>query len=229
MSSISSNPDQMVEQGSQMDQMYRYQRHIYDLSRKYYLLGRDRLLDTLLVQPGEHVLEVGCGTARNLITLANRYPEAHFFGVDISQEMLTTARRKIIGADVDHQIVVKCSAAEDFHFHRTFSLLTPVDSIFFSYSLSMIPTWSESIQNALLNLKPGGTLFIIDFCDSSDLPPWFRKLLHTWLARFGVYFRPEVLEHLHLQQTQGLGTLSVEFLYRRYAYLASFRKSEKVK
>ena len=25
-----------------MDRMYRYQRHIYDLSRKFYLLGRDR-------------------------------------------------------------------------------------------------------------------------------------------------------------------------------------------
>ncbi|MBI4748362.1 MAG: methyltransferase domain-containing protein [Acidobacteria bacterium] len=212
-----------------MDRMYRHQRHIYDLSRKYYLLGRDRLLDTLSIQPGEHILEIGCGTARNLITLANRHPKAHLFGVDISQEMLATARSNIIRADVDHQIVLKYSAAEAFHFHQTFSLLTQFDSIFFSYSLSMIPTWPEALKTALHNLKPGGTLFIIDFGDSFDLPSWFRKLLHTWLARFGVYFRPEVLEHLHLQQTQGLGTLSVEFLYRRYAYLASFKKSEIVK
>jgi S-adenosylmethionine-diacylgycerolhomoserine-N-methlytransferase len=30
-----------------MDAMYRYQRHIYDLTRKFYLLGRDRLLASL--------------------------------------------------------------------------------------------------------------------------------------------------------------------------------------
>lgn len=143
--------------------------------------------------------------------------------------MLTTARNNLIRADVDHQIVVKCSAAEVLDFHQTFSLFTPFDSIFFSYSLSMIPTWPDALKTAFHNLKPGGTLFIIDFCDCSDLPPWFRKLLHTWLARFGVYFRPEVLEHLHFLQIQGLGTLSVEFLYRRYAYLASFKKSEIVK
>ncbi|RUV53463.1 SAM-dependent methyltransferase, partial [Mesorhizobium sp. M5C.F.Ca.IN.020.14.1.1] len=27
-----------------MDGVYRWQRHIYDLTRKYYLLGRDRLI-----------------------------------------------------------------------------------------------------------------------------------------------------------------------------------------
>ena len=31
------------DQAEQMDRMYRYQRHIYDLTRKYYLLGRDRI------------------------------------------------------------------------------------------------------------------------------------------------------------------------------------------
>ena len=30
-----------------MDDVYRYQRHIYDASRKFYLLGRDRLIDAL--------------------------------------------------------------------------------------------------------------------------------------------------------------------------------------
>ena len=29
-----------------MDSVYRYQRHIYDLSRKYYLLGRNGLIAT---------------------------------------------------------------------------------------------------------------------------------------------------------------------------------------
>ena len=36
-----------------MDRIYRPQRRIYDLTRKYYLFGRDRLLDGMAVQPGE--------------------------------------------------------------------------------------------------------------------------------------------------------------------------------
>ena len=54
--------------------IYRYQRYIYDASRKYYLLGRDRLLDELGPPPGAAVLEIACGTGRNLIKAAQRYP-----------------------------------------------------------------------------------------------------------------------------------------------------------
>ena len=72
--------------------MYRYQRHIYDLTRKYYLLGRDRLIAGLDVPPGGTVLEVGCGTGRNLVLAARRYPAARLFGLDISAAMLDTAQ-----------------------------------------------------------------------------------------------------------------------------------------
>ena len=86
--------------GEAMDRMYRFQRHFYDASRRYYLLDRDRLLDRLAPSPGGSILEIGCGTGRNLIGAARRYPDARLFGVDISQEMLKTAlitmcRRKI--------------------------------------------------------------------------------------------------------------------------------------
>ena len=75
-----------------MDGIYRRQRHIYDLSRKYYLLGRDRLIEQLSPPPGGRVLEIGCGTARNLVAAAAAYPQAEFYGIDISAAMLATAR-----------------------------------------------------------------------------------------------------------------------------------------
>ena len=37
-----------------MDRIYRRQRHVYDLTRKYYLLGRDRLIADLDVPRGRH-------------------------------------------------------------------------------------------------------------------------------------------------------------------------------
>ena len=76
---------------SLMDGVYRYQRHIYDLTRKYYLLGRDRMISGLDVPAGGTVLELGCGTGRNIVLAARRYPDARFFGLDISAEMLETA------------------------------------------------------------------------------------------------------------------------------------------
>lgn len=70
-----------------MARMYRIQRHFYDASRRYYLLGRDQLLDRLAPPPGGSILEIGCGTGRNLIGVAQRHGDAKLFGIDISQEM----------------------------------------------------------------------------------------------------------------------------------------------
>ena len=78
-----------------MDRLYRRQRHFYDVTRKYYLLGRDRLIEGIAPPPGGRVLEIGCGTARNLVAAAHAWPDAQFFGIDISAEMLDTARQVV--------------------------------------------------------------------------------------------------------------------------------------
>src|SRR5262245_40105425 len=74
-----------------MNRIYRRQHHVYDLTRKFYLLGRDRLIAELKPNAGDAVLEIGCGTGRNLILAARRYPAARFYGVDVSTVMLTRA------------------------------------------------------------------------------------------------------------------------------------------
>ena len=78
-----------------MDKMYRYQRYIYDLTRKYYLLGRDSLINEMKISEGDNVLEIGCGTGRNLAILARKYPQTNFYGLDASAAMLETAQNKI--------------------------------------------------------------------------------------------------------------------------------------
>ena len=71
--SSSNNPGRSTaDQAVAMDRMYRVTRHIYDVTRAYYLLGRDRMLAMVDTNPGTATLEVGCGTARNLIKLARR-------------------------------------------------------------------------------------------------------------------------------------------------------------
>ncbi len=78
-----------AEATDRMNRMYRRQRHIYDGTRRYYLLGRDQLISGLKPALGASVLEIGCGTGRNLVSAARLYPDARFFGIDVSTEMLT--------------------------------------------------------------------------------------------------------------------------------------------
>jgi len=170
------------------------------------------------------VLEIGCGTARNLIILARRRPEANLYGLDASNVMLETARSKIERADVNN-IHLQTALADDFRFDRTFSLNSPFDKIFFSYSLSMIPTWRESIRNALANLDSNGVLFIVDFYDQADLPLAFQKFLRWWLSKFHVHHRSELLTYLESLEQNGTATVSITPLFRRYAFLARVKKN----
>ncbi|MGB3471819.1 MAG: class I SAM-dependent methyltransferase [Erythrobacter sp.] len=163
-----------------MDSVYKGQRHIYDLTRKYYLFGRDTLVDGLNAQPGMRVLEVACGTGRNLAKVRGRWPGVRLYGLDISQEMLKNARRAL-GQDAVLGAGDACSFDSP-------SLLgeDAFERVILSYSLSMIPDWEAALSHAAAQLAPGGELHVVDFGDLGGLPGPMKRGLHAWLAKFHV-------------------------------------------
>jgi S-adenosylmethionine-diacylgycerolhomoserine-N-methlytransferase len=208
----------------EMDKMYRWTRHVYDFSRKYYLLGRDRLLREMELQPGDRVLEIGCGTARNLIRLARLRRDVRCYGLDVSTEMLATATARVKARRLQDRITLTHCFAEKLDYAKTFGLDTPFDAAFFSYSLSMIPPFREAIDAALAGIKRGGVMYVVDFWDQGKWPGFFRFALKRWLDLFHVHFRPDLLEYLQELDQKGIGSLAVKSVAGRYAYIATFRK-----
>ena len=232
MSTMSTDNGQLGSQAEQedekqakvnMDNMYRFTRHIYDLTRKYFLLGRDKLIDSLNARDEEVIIEVGCGTARNLIKMAKRYPNAEFHGLDASDEMLKTARQSIerSGLELD----VKQAFAQSFIPEKLFDIKKPVTKLVFSYALSIIPPWKESIDHALDILPSGGEMHIVDFGNMQGHSPLFRRFMFWWLDLFHVYHKPEVLEYLHQLNAEGRGSITLTHHYKGYTYIAIFKKS----
>ena len=163
-----------------MDEVYRGQRHIYDFTRKYYLFGRDTLIAGLNVRPGMRVLEVACGTGRNLAKIGKAWPGVRLFGLDISAEMLKSARAAL-GDEA------RLGQGDACAFDPADLLGEPTfDRIVLSYSLSMIPDWQGALDYAAGQLAPGGSLHVVDFGDLQGLPGPFQHLLRAWLAKFHV-------------------------------------------
>ena len=199
-----------------MDGVYRWQRHVYDLTRKYYLLGRDRMIEGLDVPKGGTVLELGCGTGRNIVLAAERFPQARFFGLDISSEMLATARAKLGQHDRARKATPALGDATDFDAAALFGVAA-FDRVFLSYAISMIPDWKAAIAGALDALAPGGSLHVVDFGRQERLPGWFRRLLRAWLARFHVAPRDSLREVLESECRKRGASLSFESLFGGYA------------
>jgi len=172
------------------------------------------------VHPDSRILEMGCGTARNLILMARRYPHARFYGVDASQKMLRTAELKIQRAGLQDRIFVRFGLAEEIDAQDTFGLREPFDGVFYSYSLSMIPSWQKAIQAGWNNLRAGGQMAIVDFCDQKGLPRWFRNALTRWLTWFHVRHEPELLHYLSDLATRDNSRLQISYIKGRYSFIA---------
>jgi S-adenosylmethionine-diacylgycerolhomoserine-N-methlytransferase len=168
-----------------MDDVYRGQRHIYDLTRKYYLLGRDRLIDGMDVPDGGTLLEIGCGTGRNLVRIAKHWPEARLFGLDISDEMLKSASANLRSARCANRTELARADAAQFDALELFGRAR-FDRIMFSYTLSMIPDWQGALRQAASLLSTQGSIHIVDFGTQEGLPGWVGHGLLAWLGKFHV-------------------------------------------
>lgn len=177
-----------TDHGALMDSVYRGQRHIYDLTRKYYLFGRDRLIEELDCPYAATVLEIGCGTGRNLAKIGKVWPGARLHGLDISAEMLKSAR-----ATLGSRGRLALGDATAFDCQPLFER-GGFDRVVLSYALSMIPDWQAALDRAAAALGPAGSLHVVDFGDLAGLPRPAAALLRGWLAKFHVSPRVDLPE-----------------------------------
>lgn len=164
---------------------YQWHSRIYDATRWSFLFGRDTIIELAAkaVLP-RRILEVGCGTGRNLQRLATRFPQAGLTGVDISGDMLNIARRKLdrLDASVElQQRAYDCALGTQ-----------PYNLILFSYALSMFnPGWEKAITAAANDLDDNGVIAVVDFHHSKHSA--FRR----WMAFNHVCMENHLMPVLH--------------------------------
>lgn len=175
----------------------------YDDFRERLLHGRAELIDRLAPAPGAYAVELGAGTGRNLGHWGARLQTLGRIDlVDLCPALLEQARRRSRG--LANVRVVEADAT-------AYRPASPVDLVYFSYSLTMIPDWRAALDNALAMLKPGGTLGLVDFYISAAAPPpgqvrhgaLARWLWPRWFGHDGVRLDPAHLATLRARLVDG--------------------------
>jgi S-adenosylmethionine-diacylgycerolhomoserine-N-methlytransferase len=154
----------MEPQPETMRRYYRWQALLYDATRWAFLFGRTRILRQLRNRrPRGYalLLEVGCGTGRNLRWLCRAMPQQRLLGLDVSPDMLRRAERATKGCATKVQLL------EQPYGLPGSTLPAQPEAVLFSYALSMFnPGWEQSIAQAKADLVPGGIIAVVDFHDS---------------------------------------------------------------
>jgi ubiquinone/menaquinone biosynthesis C-methylase UbiE len=125
---------------------------------------REKTLDLVSLQPGESVLDIGCGTGTLAIAAKRRVgPGGRVYGIDASREMLARARKKAEKAGVD--VVFERGIVEALPFqHAQFDVVL---STVMLHHLGRV-TRQRCAEEVRRVLKPGGRVLAVDFARPAE-------------------------------------------------------------
>lgn len=164
---------------------YRLHSSIYDATRWSFLFGREELLSHIPdLPPNPRIMEVGCGTGKNLELLQYLFPDGDIYGVDLSRDMLSKARQKT--KNTGRVKLLNKVYGSDKIGTESFDL------ILLSYTLTMMGEQTEPILQQLSeDLSAKGYVAVVDFHNTPF--SWFKK----WMYRNHVVMDGHLLQLLN--------------------------------
>jgi len=179
----------------------------YDLSVNLLTLGqswrlRKLTVDHALIQAGDSVLDVGCGTgAVTLMAKTRAGKDGHVYGIDPAPEMIAVARSKAAhkGLEIDYRLgVIEALPFPD----------ASIEVVTSSLMIHHLPDDLKMRGLAEIHrvLKPGGRLLVFDFMrpTKSFLNQFMIVLAMHHGLTFGIEDLPKMLNEVHFSQATKL-------------------------
>lgn len=124
-----------------------------------------RSVDLLDLQPGEHVLDVGCGTGASAIPAGRAVGRTgRVVAIDVAENMLDRARAKARQQDLPQIEFELADMSATGYADGSFDAVVSVFSVFF------VPDMTAQVAELWRLLRPGGRLCITVWCDGAFGP-----------------------------------------------------------
>ncbi len=177
-------------------------------------------VDKMNIRPGDHILDLGCGTGRNSLLMHSRLgDQGQVVGVDISPVMEKHFMKKTRG-------VPRVSFLHQ-RIDVPFELDYPFDKVLISFVIHGFPHESrlQIIENIHRNLKPGGSLFILDYAEFSlaEMPASHRLVFKFIECKYA--FDHIERDWKRVLQDHGFGGFEEHFWFKNYVRLLKASKS----
>ena len=128
-------------------------------------------MDALGLQPGERVLDIGCGPGTTAIELAGRVaPDGEVVGVDVSGAMIAAATRRTKAAGVANVRFVAADAQSE-------PLGQDFDAVYSRFGVMFFSDPGAAFANIGRSLRPGGRLACVVWATLADNPWMFMPTM----------------------------------------------------
>jgi ubiquinone/menaquinone biosynthesis C-methylase UbiE len=173
------------------------------------------------VQPGDAILDMGCGTGRNALLMKSYLGQnGKITGMDISEAMEKQFLRKF--RDHENFRYINQRVDVDFDLGEKF------DKVFISFVIHGFPHEVRGIviKNAFNHLKPGGSFIILDFAefDMEAMPFFHRLVFKTIECRYAFDFIKRDWKALLTEA--GFSSFTEHFHMKKYVRLLKAVKKE---
>ena len=124
-----------------------------------------------------HLLDLGCGNGRGLVTLARRLQPVGLAGVEPDARQLAAARRTLARAKIAAQLVA--SGAEKIALPaHSYDMITSFGC------LHHVPVWRDAVREVGRLLRHGGLFYALEFYAPLLEQGWFKRLARHPADRF---------------------------------------------
>jgi len=132
------------------------------------------------LEPGDVVVELGCGTGLNFAHIQQRIgPRGRLIGVDLTDAMLQVASERVAREGWLNVELVRADLGE-------WRIPEGVSAVLSTLALTLVPEYDEVIRRASRALRPGGKMAVLDMKDPPAWPRWLVRFF-AWLNKpFGV-------------------------------------------
>lgn len=144
---------------------------------------RRKAIESLNLNPGDTVVDLGCGTGLNFQLLSKKVGEqGTIFGVDLSKSMLQQAKNRIQDSELTNIKLVQADMSE-------YNIPSDADAILSTLAISMSPDYDQIIEGVAHTLETEKRMAIFELKRPERWPEWLVQAMIKFLHSYGT--RPE--------------------------------------
>ncbi|MCW5784275.1 MAG: class I SAM-dependent methyltransferase [Nitrospirales bacterium] len=128
-------------------------------------------------------LSAGAGTGAEILTLGTQFPSWRFIAVDISPDMLTACRQRLLTAGLETRVTFFNGSLQEY---QPQELVDAASSVFVSHFIKDREEKLSYFRSIATNLRPGGMFILADLFGDKKTRE-FSTLFNTWLGSYAAH------------------------------------------